>query len=89
VKSTFNVISDGSSLLGEHRDGACLIGSEGEWLKYKRGCFKTKGLLQNPPPRILIKGATHNIGCSHSPGHLRVSSCSRFRKHRNLFQEMD
>ena len=33
-----------------------------------------KGMLQNSPPEFLIRGATHSIGCSHSPGHLRVSS---------------
>ena len=33
-----------------------------------------KGVLQNAPPEFLIRGATHSIGCSHSPGHLRVSS---------------
>ena len=33
-----------------------------------------KGVLQNSPPEFLIRGATHSIGCSHSPGHLRVSS---------------
>ena len=33
-----------------------------------------KGMLQNAPPEFLIRGATHSIGCSHSPGHLRVSS---------------
>jgi hypothetical protein len=33
-----------------------------------------KGMLQNAPPEFLTRGATHSIGCSHSPGHLRVSS---------------
>jgi hypothetical protein len=42
VKSTFNVISDGSSLLDEHRNDAWLIDSESEWLKCKKGCFKMR-----------------------------------------------
>ena len=42
MKSTFNVISDGSSLLDEHRNDAWLIDSESEWLKCKKGCFKIR-----------------------------------------------
>ena len=42
MKSTFNVISDGSSLLDEHRNDAWLIDSESEWLKCKKGCFKMR-----------------------------------------------
>ena len=64
VKSAFNVISDGSSLLGEHRDGACLIGSESEWLKCKKGCFKTR------PPNSSIE-VQHTVSAADgvsSPG---------------------